>query len=368
MPGGDPARGWPCWWFLRVDGAEPDMVMHFELTGSDRPIPQTGSNQGRPLAVGWATPVRAAISTDGQEWQQTAPGEKHPDGMSWQVTAKGKSVWLAWGPPFTPHDAGAFIARIAAEHPFAEAFTLATTREGRAVPGVHIHAGDMPDRDRPAAWVEARQHAWESGASWVARGFVEWLVSEDADARNMREHADIYVVPIMDVDHVATGDGGKEALPQDHNRDWSDAPHWPEVAAAQQRLATLTKEGRLAFFLDLHDPSPGDLGSYFYTGEDSLLTEAGKEQRDRFLALARERLTGPIPYDPKTRASGKNYHPLWRQISNNWVLVHGLPRTVSLCLETAWNTPASNTEGYRATGRQLASAVAGFLRTETSEQ
>src|SRR4051812_3935711 len=21
MPGGDAARGWPCWWFLRVDGA-----------------------------------------------------------------------------------------------------------------------------------------------------------------------------------------------------------------------------------------------------------------------------------------------------------------------------------------------------------
>jgi len=33
-----------------------------------------------------------------------------------------------------------------------------------------------------------------------------------------------------------------------------------------------------------------------------------------------------------------------------------------LCLETAWNTQASNSEGYLATGRQLAAAVAAYLK------
>ena len=362
MPGGDPARGWPCWWFLRVDGTEAGMTVNFEVLGSDRLIPQAGGNQGKPLSSNWATPMRAAVSADGQAWQHTAPGEKRPGGMVWRVPATGASLWLAWGPPFTPRDANTLITRLVAGHPFVEAFTLARTREGREVPALHIHAGEQPAAHRSGVWVEARQHAWESGGSWVCRGFAEWVVGDDEAARWLREHADIFIVPIMDVDHVATGDGGKEALPQDHNRDWSDAPHWPEVAAAQQRLAALAREGRLDVFLDLHDPSPEDLGSYFYTGEDSLLSEVGRRGRDRFLDHAREHLTGPIPYDPKTRASGRNYHPLWRQISNNWVVVHGNPHTLSLCLETAWNTPASSSEGYLATGRQLGAALAAYLR------
>jgi hypothetical protein len=362
MPGGDPVRGWPCWWFLRVDGADPGETLSFEITGSDRVIPQAGENLGRPLSVGWATPVRAAVSADGREWQHTEPGEKRTNGMVWRVPAKGASVWLAWGPPFTPHDSAALVARLVAEHPFATAFTLARTREGRDVPALRISAGELPANRRSGVWVEARQHAWESGSSWVCRGFAEWVVSDDEAARWLREHAEIYIVPVMDVDHVATGDGGKEALPQDHNRDWSAAPHWPEVAAAQERLSALARERRMDVFLDLHNPGPGDLGSYFYTGEDSLLTDLGKSGRERFLGLAREHLTGPVPYDPKTRASGVTYHPLWRQMSNNWVISHGLPHTLSLCLETAWNTPASTTEGYRATGRQLGSTIAEWLR------
>jgi murein tripeptide amidase MpaA len=71
-------------------------------------------------------------------------------------------------------------------------------------------------------WIQARQHAWESGSGWVARGLVEWLLGEDADASWLRLHAELFVVPIMDVDNAATGNGGKEADPRDHNRDWDD--------------------------------------------------------------------------------------------------------------------------------------------------
>ncbi len=362
MPAGDPERGWPCWWFLRVDGAEAGTTVHFEVMGSDRPISQVGENKGKPLPSSWATPVRAAVSQDGTTWQHSEPGEKRPAGMVWHVQATGSSVWLAWGPPFTPRDASAFISQLAAAHSFAEPFTLARSLEGREAPAVRIHEGGTPGADTFGVWVEARQHAWESGGSWVCRGFAEWLAGDEETARWMRQHAEVFIVPIMDTDHVATGDGGKEAIPQDHNRDWSDAPHWSEVAAAQKHLAALAAEKRLDVFLDLHNPSANDLGSYFYTGEDSLLSEIGLQRRERFLALAGEHLKGPIPYDPKTRASGKNYHPLWRQISNNWVAAHGQPHTLALCLETAWNTPSSTVEGYLATGRQLAAAVAAYLK------
>jgi len=362
MPGGDPARGWPCWWYLRVDGASVGETLTFDLTASDRLIPQAGGYKDKPLPLAWSAPICAAVSFDGTTWAHTDPGTKRADGITWRVKAQASTLWLAWGPPFTPRDAVALVQRLAVAHPFVEPFTLARSREGRDVPAIHIRGGDLPDAKRFGIWITARQHAWESGGSWVCRGVAEWMCSGDEAARWLREHADIFIVPVMDVDHVATGDGGKEALPQDHNRDWSDAPHWPEVAAAQQRIAALVAAQRMDVFLDLHNPGAGDLASYFYAGEDSLLSDTGRAARDRFLVLAAERLDAPIPHDPKPRPSGIQYHPLWRQMSGNWVAAHALPHTVSLCLETAWNTPGSTPDGYLTKGRRLAETISAYLR------
>lgn len=361
MPGGDPARGWPCWWFLRVDGAEAGATLAFEIVASDRLVPQEGGYKGKPLPVNWSTPIRAAVSFDGKTWQHSEPGAKRADGMTWRVKAEGRSVWLAWGPPFTPRDAAALVEQLA-KHPFAKPFTLSKTIEGRDVPALHIREGNRPDAERFGVWVHARQHAWESGGSWVCRGVAEWMCSDDEAARWLRERADIFIVPIMDVDHVATGDGGKEALPQDHNRDWSDAPHWPEVAAAQKQIRTFVEQGRMDVFLDLHNPGGGDLASFFYAGEETIQNDVGRAARERFFALANERLDGPIPHNPKAKPSGIKYHPLWRQMSGNWVTANGNPHTVSLCLETAWNTPAGTTDGYLAKGRGLGETIAAFLR------
>src|SRR6476646_450155 len=44
MPGGDPGRGWPCWWFLRVDGVARGERLTLDLAGSDLPARNEGKN------------------------------------------------------------------------------------------------------------------------------------------------------------------------------------------------------------------------------------------------------------------------------------------------------------------------------------
>jgi murein tripeptide amidase MpaA len=135
--------------------------------------------------------------------------------------------------------------------------------------------------------LQARQHAWESGASWVCRGLAEWLAGDDPRARHLREKCEIYIVPIMDIDNTATGNGGKEALPQDHNRDWTDQPHHAEVAAAQKHLRRLSEQGRLALFVDLHNPGPSDKQPFFYVCPDETLVKVGRRNLDRWLTVCR---------------------------------------------------------------------------------
>jgi hypothetical protein len=361
LPGGDPAHGWPCWWSLRIEGAEPGETLTLDLAGSDRPARNNGQDTGKPLSANWAMPGRAAFSPDGKTWRHTAPGRRAGERMEYRVVAEGGSVFAAWGPPFTTRQAEELIAAAEQATPAAKRFELSRTRAGRAVPALRISAST--DARPFGIWIDARQHAWESGSSWVAQGLVEWLTSAEAAAVWLRQHAEVFVVPILDVDNVETGNGGKEADPRDHNRDWSDAPVYPEVAAAQARLRQLAAEERLDLFVNLHNPAPGDARPFFFCGPGELLSPLAQRNRAAFLQRAGEHLTEPLALEPQTRTTGPNYHPLWRQISGQWVTDHGNPQTVSACLETAWNTPHSTTEGYRTVGRQLGQAMAAYFQT-----
>jgi hypothetical protein len=67
-------------------------------------------------------------------------------------------------------------------------------------------------------------------------------VSDDPRAAALRERAAAFVIPIMDVDSVQQGAGGKWQDPHDHNRDWSDKPHWRAVQAAMLQCQRLDVE------------------------------------------------------------------------------------------------------------------------------
>jgi hypothetical protein len=193
---------------------------------------------------------------------------------------------------------------------------------------------------------------------------AEWLTSDHPRAAVLRQKSDIWIVPIMDVDNVAAGHGGKEAFPHDHNRDWTDQPIYPEVAAAQQHLLQLAAEGRLALFLDLHNPAPGDVRSFFFVCPDETLTETGRRNLDRWLLVCRAEMNGPLVLSDQPRVSGPAYDPQWKQMSKNWVATHAPPFAVAATLETAWNTPVSNTASYRTLGMQLGLAIERYFRED----
>lgn len=366
MPDGEPTRGWTCWWYLRVDGVARDERLTLELHGSDRPSRNNGVDTGKPLAPAWAMPTNATFSTDGATWRQTTPGRRDGPRITYEVIGTGGPLWIAWGPPFTPRHTDELLAAAERKLPgAARGFEVARTLQGRPVRALRVTEGRA--KHRPGIWFTARQHAWESGASWVARGLTEWLLSDDPDARWLRDRAEVVIVPIMDVDNAATGNGGKEAAPRDHNRDWDDAPVYPEVAAVQRALRTLAKENRLSLYLDLHNPAPADVRPFFFVGPAEAMTKRGPENLAAFLAAAKLRIAGPLVLN-KERATGPGYHPLWKNISNNWVTLNGNPHTVAACLETSWNTPHSTPEGYGTVGRQLGLAVVDYLRASTASE
>lgn len=344
LPSDHPQRGWRCWWYIHVTGIQPGETITLDVGGGV-----------------WATPDRAAFSIDGKDWQQTEPGKRVPQRIVFRQPIDAKEAWFAWGPPFVPGDAKDLVEAAAKRCPEATVFNLCNSRGGLETPALKIAPANEADA-RYGIWVQARQHAWESGSSWVCRGFVEWVTSDDPAAVALRKEAVIVVVPIMDIDNVNRGAGGKNETPQDHNRDWTDEPHWRAVAAAQQAILELDKQGRFDLFIDLHNPGANDREPFYFASPKEMLKPAAQDNLRRLVALSKEHMNGDLAYHGTVRESGANYDKAWAAISKNWVTKNCQPHVVAVTLETSWNTPASNTAGYLEIGQGLAQAVQALLQ------
>jgi hypothetical protein len=340
-----------------VDGLRSGKPVTLKISANRTPF-----REQRVLASAWAQPQSAAFSTDNIHWSQTKPAEIANRLATYRFDAPAETVWLAWGPPFVPQDAEELLARVAAQRPDAERFTLAHTRDGHPVKGIRI-GGGSPQQPAPfGVWVQARQHAWEAGSSWVGRGFLEWIASDDPGAVELRRLATIYFIPIMDVDNVNRGAGGKDAMPQDQNRDWSDTPVYPEVAAAQRKLLELEKSRRLHVMVDLHNPGPTDHRPFFY-GPFDLEKLSPLQQRNygRWLELAKSAINSALRLEPAYRVSSYMTPEERVRSSRDWVQRHTASEVVVVTLETSWNTPHSTTQGYMTVGRQLAATLSSYL-------
>ena len=352
MPALREGRGWPCWWFFKLEGLKVGEQITVEVQAQTKPF-----REQMVLAADWCQPTHAWVSTDGDKWTATEAGKQSADKvMTYVMRADAEVISVAWGPPFLPSDAEKLLAEVEASLPGADRFELAKTRGGRAVQGIRI--GDETAEHQ--VWVGARQHAWEAGGSQVSRGFLKWYASPEAKA--LRATTCLHFIPIMDVDNVAVGAGGKEAVPRDHNRDWAAEPIYPEVAAAQKMIREIQARRGLDVFIDLHNPGSRD--PIFFFGPFAFERMTGVQQRNyrRWIELAAANITKPMPVVPTYRFA--NYVKTEEErgrMSSGWVRANTAASTISVTLETGWNNPQMSVEGYAEVGAGLGRALGAYL-------
>lgn len=345
LPGGHPERGFVAWWYFKLEGLE---------VGSEITL-DVGAKK-------WAQPDQAQFSHDNRTWHQLDRGESRNGRTVYRHKITATETWFAWGPPFVFKDAQELVDEGVRRSPHATAFELARSRGGRPVPGITIAEPSVAHPSPREICILARQHAWEAGSSWVARGLVEWLISDDPQATALRQRARIHVVPLMDVDNVETGAGGKNQKPRDHYWDWDEAPIYPEVRAAMMRILAAEATGRLDLVLDLHNPGPRDFRNFFYIPAQPLLATPRVKNQESFFQIAKEEITGPMGFTGHLGPTGATYDPVVDTAADCWVALKCRPEVLALVLETPWNTPTSTQVGYRQTGVQLGRTIERYLR------
>ena len=209
----------------------------------------------------------------------------------------------------------------------------------------------------------ARHHACEAMGSYVLEGALAFFLS--AEAAELRRSTAVTIVPMVDLDGVEAGDQGKGRAPHDHNRDYIDAPLYPEVRAVQQLMAELAGRN-LAAYLDFHAPwiRGGANESVFFAEPP----EPFAGRLHEFAAALKAVNRGAIPYTGRFDIPhGTSWNVPTEGLVNSTDYAERVSaRTLlfSATLETSYSIAeavAVTPEGARGLGQAVGRALAAYL-------
>ena len=161
---------------------------------------------------------------------------------------KNPEVIFCVGMQYLPRHLEEFLQRHAG-NPCLTQSVLTRSRKNRSVPLLHIEDTSCTGTKK-RLYFSSRNHCCEMMATYALEGILETALGEDETGKLFRQHYVIDCVPFADMDGVVDGDQGKNRRPHDHNRDYGNAPIYPEVRAIQELL----QQAPLFFALDLHCP------------------------------------------------------------------------------------------------------------------
>jgi hypothetical protein len=239
------------------------------------------------------------VSSDGKTWRHLERILVEGEEATFRVTPDSDHFWIAHIEPYTVSRLNTFLQGIRGRP------GLTDQVFGKSVDGNDLHLltieGERASSEkRPEVWLMCRQHAWESGTSFVGEGAVQFLLSKEAEP--LRSALTFKILPMMDPDGCAHGGVRFNRHGYDVNRNWDcadpDNPQsrrlMPEICAAKKTIGSAP-----ALFLTLHNQE---------TGEWLSGSVRHKEVADRlFAALVRKTTFDPVEKGP--RAPAETYAP-----------------------------------------------------------
>lgn len=268
----------PSWFYFSVDGFNDPSVKGREITvdlagfeGEYNFQPHDGSAHRN---------VHPAYSYDNLHWQffETTEWLDKPARIRVKFQPRGERIWIARIPPYTLTQLGELVRSI-------ETWRWVTVREfGRSVRNrplqlITITDPTVPIEKKKTVWLMARQHAWESGTSWVFEGAARFLAGVAPAAAELRRRYVFQMIPTLDPDGIAAGGVRFNRNGYDLNRNWDvdDARQMPEIAATRKAMEAWVAEGHsIDFFLTMHNTESADYLSGPASAENAAANAIGE--------------------------------------------------------------------------------------------
>jgi hypothetical protein len=244
------------WYYFRMDGVRGRDIT---LTLTD----VVGEYDGKPGACPMNAETIPVYSDDDEHW-------RHFPAMSWDDVKKEATltfrpehdrIWIAHLPPYT-HSRLFRLLEHVDRSPAARVEVIGKTARGRDLHLVTVTNFDRPDDGKRTVWLQARQHAWEAGTSFVMEGAMRFVASDEPLARELRDRVVFKFTPMLDPDGCATGKVRFNANGYDVNRHWDEVDlrrkefleRMPEIWYAKKAVLAHVDSGRVIdLMLNLHN-------------------------------------------------------------------------------------------------------------------
>jgi|GEM_PF-1099002 len=350
---------WGNWfyWNFKVKGATPGKTYTFNFT-------HPWEDVKKMQVVGVHGP---AISLDeGKTW--TWAGKENTTAHSFTYTFPSNTsvVQLSAVIPYTEADYTRFMERYK-NHPNVYERGLTVSEGGRKVECLHI--GKVAGNVSHKVLITARHHACESMGSFVLEGLIEAVLEDDTDGKWLRENVEFLLIPFMDKDGVEESRQGKNQRPRDHNSDYKGESLWASVSALKSFVPKWGGQS-IKVALDIHCPFiSGGSHESVYMVEN--FREPTQVQQSLFSAHLERSVKNSLPYKESNNIKfgtswnkGKKDSRFsdWAHSMNSVRLVS----TIEMPYANASGTVVT-AENTRVFGRDLASAIAKYLQTESQE-
>lgn len=237
------------WFYFEINGAAGQTI-NFRLLNTN----QTN------VTGHWSTARPVASSDGGLTWSHvegTTSVSSNTYFFSHEVATD--SDRIAFHFPYTSAMAYAKIDEWD-DHPDVSRNTLGNSIQGRPIEFLRIT--DAPEGDysgRIGVWIIGRQHSAEVTASFTVEGLMDYLLSDEDDARAIRSSAVVNIVPMVNPDGVDLGNYRDNAAGINLNRVWNDTANMttsPEVMLVQTEIDNWVAAGHpYDLFLDFHSTS-----------------------------------------------------------------------------------------------------------------
>ncbi len=251
------------WYYFRMDNVQDRDV---SLTLTDF----IGEYNDKPGACAMNADTIPVFSYDDEHWE-------HFPAMVWNDQKKEATlkfhatrdqIWIAHIAPYT-HSR---LLRLLDELDRVASVRIEVI--GKTVQDRDLHLITMTDFDKPdvtkkTVWLQARQHAWETGTSYVMEGALRFIASDDPLARGLREKVIFKFTPMMDPDGCTSGKVRFNANGYDVNRHWDEVDlrgkeilaRMPEIWYVKKAVFGYLDSGhKIDLMLNMHnDESPEHL-------------------------------------------------------------------------------------------------------------
>lgn len=131
----------------------------------------------------------------------------------------------------------------------------------------------IPTNERTYVVLTARVHPGESNASWVMKGIIDYLLSDETIARILRERFIFKIIPMLNPDGVINGCQRCSLATKDLNRQWSspNSTLFPTIYHTKGLIAYLSActNRQISLFCDFHGHSRQK--NFFFYGNDPRL-------------------------------------------------------------------------------------------------